>query len=90
VKFWGKISKKKRELSFKKEQRSMAEATIFVDEATSEQTIQQIEHLLKQLDGIERILVDTADGEVKIEFNDKKISKERIIITLQQHNFHIQ
>ncbi|WP_044747811.1 heavy-metal-associated domain-containing protein [Bacillus alveayuensis] len=68
----------------------MAEATIFVDEATSEQTIQQIEHLLKQLDGIERVLVDTADGEVKIEFNDKKISKERIIITLQQHNFHIQ
>jgi copper chaperone CopZ len=68
----------------------MTEATIFVDEATSEQTIQQIEHLLKQLDGIERVLVDTADGEVKIEFNDKKISKERIIITLQQHNFHIQ
>jgi copper chaperone CopZ len=67
----------------------MAEETIFVNEATSVQPIQQIEHLLNQLDGIERVLVDTADGEVKIEFDDKKISRERIVITLQQHNFHI-
>jgi copper chaperone CopZ len=68
----------------------MAKATIFVNEATSGQPIQQIEHLLNQLDGIERVLVDTADGEVKVEFDDKKISRERIVITLQQHNFHIQ
>ncbi|HZG60321.1 MAG TPA: hypothetical protein VEY68_07640 [Anoxybacillus sp.] len=68
----------------------MAEATIFVNEATSGQPIQQIEYILNQLDGIERVLVDTADGEVKVEFDDKKISRERIVITLQQHNFHIQ
>jgi len=68
----------------------MAESTIFVNEATSGQPIQQIEFLLQQLDGIERVLVDTDDGEVKVEFDDKLISRERIVITLQQHDFHIQ
>jgi hypothetical protein len=66
----------------------MAEETIFVSEAISEEPIQQIEHLLNQLDGIERVLVDTTDGEVMVEFDDRKISKEQIVLTLQQHNFH--
>ncbi|WP_027408459.1 heavy-metal-associated domain-containing protein [Anoxybacteroides tepidamans] len=67
----------------------MAETTIFVAEAASQQPIQQIEHLLNGLDGVQRVLIDTADGEVKIEFDERKISKERIIITLQQHNFRV-
>ena len=66
----------------------MAEETIYVSGATSGQPIQQIEQVLNQLDGIERVLVDTADGEVKVEFDEKKISRERIFITLQQHNIH--
>ncbi|MED1203747.1 heavy-metal-associated domain-containing protein [Heyndrickxia acidicola] len=64
----------------------MAEETIFLSGASSVQPIQQIEQVLNQLDGIERVLVDTADGEVKVEFDEKKISRERIFITLQQHN----
>ncbi|QHC05831.1 hypothetical protein GRQ40_11395 [Anoxybacillus sp. PDR2] len=68
----------------------MSEATFFVTEAVSQQSIQQIEQLLSSLDGVERVLIDTADGEIKVEFDDKKISKERMIITLQQHHFHIQ
>jgi copper chaperone CopZ len=68
---------------------SMAEETIFVNEATCGKPIQQIERILNQLDGIERVLVDTADGEVKVEFDDKKISRERIVNTLQQNEFHI-
>lgn len=68
----------------------MAEETIFVNEATSGKPIQQIERILNQLDGIERVLVDTADGEVRVEFDNKKVSKERIVITLQQNDFHIQ
>lgn len=67
----------------------MAVETIFVNEATSEKPIQEIESLLNQLDGIERVLLDTTDGEVKVEFDDKKISIEQIVITLKQHNFHI-
>ncbi len=68
----------------------MVEETIFVNEATSWAPIQKIERLLNQLDGIERVLVDTADGEVKVEFDNTKISRERIILTLQQHDFHMQ
>ncbi|MBS2773032.1 hypothetical protein KFV09_16075 [Anoxybacillus rupiensis] len=68
----------------------MSEATFFVTEAVSQQPIQQIEQLLNSLEGVERVLIDTADGEIKVEFDDKKISKERMIITLQQHHFHIQ
>jgi len=68
----------------------MANTTIFVQEATTGPTIQSIEALLNELEGIERVLIDTDDGEVKVEFDDSKISKERIVITLQQHNFHIQ
>ncbi|MCM3162994.1 cation transporter [Metabacillus litoralis] len=66
----------------------MAEETIFVKEATSEHSIQQIEYLLNELAGIERVLIDTEDGEVKVQYDDKRISKERIILTIHQHNFH--
>lgn len=66
----------------------MAEVTITVKEAMSGPRIQEIEHFLHELDGIDRVLVDTADGDVKIEFDDKKISGERIVGSLQKHNFH--
>ncbi|AMQ20561.1 heavy-metal-associated domain-containing protein [Geobacillus sp. JS12] len=65
----------------------MAEATFYIDGATSPQPIARIEHLLSGLDGVERSLVDTEDGEVKVQFDEKKISKERIVLTLQQHGF---
>ncbi|KPC99284.1 hypothetical protein LR69_02560 [Geobacillus sp. BCO2] len=58
--------------------------------ATSPQPIARIERLLSGLDGVERSLVDTEDGEVKVQFDEKKISKERIILTLQQHGFRFQ
>lgn len=67
----------------------MKQETIFISEATSEKPIQQIEYFLNQLDGIERVLIDTADGEVKVEFDEKKISREKIVHTLEQHHFHI-
>jgi len=68
----------------------MSEETIFINEATSGEPIQIIERLLNELNGVERVLIDTEDGEVKVEFDDKKVSKERIIITLQQHDFSIK
>ncbi|SET67927.1 Copper chaperone CopZ [Oceanobacillus limi] len=67
----------------------MDEVTLFVREATSGGSIQHIEEILNNVDGIERVLVDTDDGELKIEYNNKHVSKERIAITLQQHNYHI-
>ena len=68
----------------------MSEETIFINEATSSEPIQQIEQFLHELAGIERVLIDTEDGEVKIEFDEKIVSRERIIITLKQHDFCIQ
>ncbi|MUK90400.1 hypothetical protein GMD78_18740 [Ornithinibacillus sp. L9] len=67
----------------------MNEITFYVKEATSGPTIQEIEDILHELGGIERVLIDTDDGELKIEYNDKQISKERIAITLQQHDYQI-
>ncbi len=69
--------------------REVAETTFFVKEATSAQPIQTLETMLAEMDGIERALVDTEDGEVKIQFDETKVSEERIAITLQQHGFHI-
>lgn len=66
------------------------EETIFIKEATSEEPILAIEQFLHELNGVERVLIDTDDGEVRIEFDEKVISRERIIITLNQHDFTIQ
>jgi copper chaperone CopZ len=66
----------------------MGEATIFIKEASGERQIQQIEQLINQMEGVERVLVDTEDGELKIEFDDWKISKDDILSTLEQNNYH--
>lgn len=68
----------------------MLEETIIIKEATSEESIQSIERFLHELNGVERVLIDTDDGEVKIEYDEKVISRERIMITLNQHDFTIQ
>ncbi|GEL76258.1 hypothetical protein [Tenuibacillus multivorans] len=67
----------------------MKEITMLIKEANSEMDIQEIEYVLNDLGGVERVLIDPDDGELKIEYNDQQISKERIAITLQQHDFHI-
>lgn len=67
----------------------MSEQTLFVKEATSEPDIIKIEEILTRLNGVERVLVDTNDGELKIDFNEKLVSKERIVMTLIENNFTI-
>ena len=47
------------------------EETIFIKQATSEKPIQAIEQCLHELNGIERVLIDTDDGEVKIEYDEQ-------------------
>ena len=47
------------------------EETIFIKQATSEKPIQAIEQCLHELNGVERVLIDTDDGEVKIEFDEQ-------------------
>jgi copper chaperone CopZ len=66
---------------------NMAETTIFVKEATTDSIIQQIEQLLNQIDGVERVLIDTEDGEVKLEFDTDKITEEEIASMLMEQNY---
>lgn len=65
----------------------MAETTIFVKEATTDSIIQQIDQLLNQIDGVERVLIDTEDGEVKLEFDMDKITEEEIASMLMEQNY---
>lgn len=65
----------------------MAEITFFVKEATTGQVIQQIEQILHEYDGMERVLIDTGDGELKIEFNDDIITGEQIATALMEQNY---
>ncbi|MGM8215580.1 heavy-metal-associated domain-containing protein [Bacillaceae bacterium W0354] len=67
----------------------MAQGTVYIREAIEEKTIQEIEHILNALEGIERVLVDTDDGEVKIEFSEEIINKQAIIDTLKTYGYTV-
>lgn len=67
----------------------MANLTISVKEAINEQPIQTLESILLQIEGIERALVDTDDGEVKIKYNENQVSPERIRETVMQHGLKL-
>lgn len=63
--------------------------TIFIKEATSMQPIQTLETILMQMDGVERALVDTDDGEVKITYNENQVAQEKILNRIQEHGLHL-
>ncbi|TYR75782.1 heavy-metal-associated domain-containing protein [Rossellomorea vietnamensis] len=68
----------------------MDEMTLRVKEATDRAAIQNLENALLSLDGIERALVDTGDGEVKITYNSDKISRGEVAEIIQQNGLHVQ
>ncbi|WP_218895688.1 heavy-metal-associated domain-containing protein [Neobacillus driksii] len=63
--------------------------TLFIKEATSMLPIQTLETVLMQMDGVERALVDTEDGEVKITYNENQVAQEKIINRIQEHGLHL-
>ncbi|RXI96669.1 hypothetical protein DS745_23510 [Anaerobacillus alkaliphilus] len=67
----------------------MNEFTIHIKEATDEEPIATLEMILMQMEGIERALVDITDGEVKVSYNENKVSKDEILTRIQQHGMHI-
>jgi copper chaperone CopZ len=67
----------------------VADMTLFIKEATSMLPIQTVETILMQMDGIERALVDTEDGEVKITYNENQVAQEKIISRIQEHGLHL-
>jgi copper chaperone CopZ len=67
----------------------VADMTLFIKEATSMIPIQTVETILMQMDGIERAMVDTEDGEVKITYNETQVTHEKIISRIQEHGLHL-
>jgi hypothetical protein len=69
---------------------TLKDMTIYIKEAVHEQPIQTLETILVQMDGIERALVDTNDGEVKITYNEAQVNQDKIKRRILQHGLHIQ
>ncbi|MBS4171668.1 heavy-metal-associated domain-containing protein [Bacillus sp. FJAT-49736] len=67
----------------------MTQETFIINKATSEESVQEIEQALSQLRGVERVLMDIDDGEVKIEFDENIISSKRILSAIQECSIHI-
>ncbi|MEH7331846.1 hypothetical protein V7161_04360 [Neobacillus drentensis] len=61
--------------------------TVNLNVAGKDQSIQTLETILFGMDGIERALVDTEDGEVKIEYNENELSQEKIRNTILQNGY---
>lgn len=72
-----------------KEMSIMDEMTIYVNVAQNKQSIEKLEQVLLQLDGVERALVDTADGEVKISYNKEHLSNKNILNSIKESGFDI-
>ncbi|WP_409253119.1 heavy-metal-associated domain-containing protein [Bacillus sp. SCS-153A] len=65
------------------------EYTLYVKEATERGTIQELENILLEMDGVERALVDTEDGEVKISYDESRLSRQEVVETIQQNGFQV-
>lgn len=65
------------------------ELTLYVKEATERGTIQDLENILLKLNGVERALVDTEDGEVKISYDGSQISRKEVEVNIQQNGFSV-
>ncbi|MDN3016122.1 hypothetical protein PH210_07855 [Paenibacillus sp. BSR1-1] len=63
--------------------------TVNLKEAGKSRSIQTLETFLSGMDGIERALVDTEDGEVKIEYNENELSQEKIRTAILENGFQL-
>ncbi|HLT55174.1 MAG TPA: hypothetical protein VK057_03630 [Bacillota bacterium] len=68
----------------------MATMTIYVKEATAENPIQALEKMLMDMEEIERALVDTEEGEVKITYDDAQIGEDQIVKRIQLEGFEVR
>ncbi|WP_186577670.1 heavy-metal-associated domain-containing protein [Aquibacillus kalidii] len=66
----------------------MRQDTFYIKEVAGNKSIQQLERILNNLNGIERVLVDTDDFEVKVQFDNKQVSKEQISQILRDYHFN--
>ncbi|MCU9612372.1 hypothetical protein OEV98_02195 [Caldibacillus lycopersici] len=68
----------------------MAETTIYVQNPPTHTNIQQMEDILLKLDGTIRVLVDTQDGEVKIEYDESKVTVDDLTAALESEHYQIK
>ncbi|MDE4085517.1 hypothetical protein PO902_10810 [Planococcus maritimus] len=68
----------------------MRKMTIFVTEAKSQRPIRELEDLLLKEPGVERALVDVADGEVKLELDETMVKESQIIRLIKEAGFHVE
>jgi hypothetical protein len=68
----------------------MPHSTLFIKEAHGHDNIQSLEAFILGLNGIERVLVDTDDGEIKVEYNDEEIQLTEITEQIESGGFHIK
>lgn len=68
----------------------MRKMTIFVTEAKSQRPIRELEDLLLKEPGVERALVNVADGEVNLELDETEIKESQIIRLIKEAGFHVE
>lgn len=64
--------------------------TIYVKEATAENPIQALESVLMNMEEIERALVDTEEGEVKITYDETQVGEDQIVKRIQLEGFQVK
>ncbi|QHS21958.1 heavy-metal-associated domain-containing protein [Virgibacillus sp. MSP4-1] len=68
----------------------MPHNTFFIKEATAHENIQELEAFLMNVSGVERVLVDPDDGEIKVEYNNEEIELQEIASNIVSQGFHIE
>ena len=69
--------------------KALDELTLYVEVANDRKSIQQLQSLLMKMNGLERALVDTDDGEVKITYNQQQLSQEEIVNSIKNNGFNL-
>ncbi|WP_456278371.1 heavy-metal-associated domain-containing protein [Bacillus sp. AK128] len=68
----------------------MSISTFFLGRIEGEHDIQSLEQSLSRVPGIERVLMDTTDNEIKIEYDEKTIELRKIADIISKRGFSIQ
>ncbi|MBB6453356.1 copper chaperone CopZ [Salirhabdus euzebyi] len=64
--------------------------TLFIKEAQDHDNIQKLESFLMGVTGVERVLIDTDDGEIKVEYDEQMLDLVEITKLINDQGFHIQ
>lgn len=68
----------------------MGTSTFFLGKIKSEHDIQSLEKYLISVTGIERVLMDTDDYEIKVEYDEKTIELKQVAEMINQQGYSIQ